>query len=238
MSHCSSKLNDVVFAAQNYNKCATLANLSGKRCIAGACARPFWGGSGVSGGVAVGIAWAGGRRGRRRAGGVGCCVLPRDAQRVVPQLFFRPRVGRACKTAAAGVPNGPCGSLKRGLLRGLAAGWPPGAAVRRCAGGHPVGPWPPCAGVAEAPERRFCNFFAGGCKFFPKKFWRFGKSDYLCTRLQEARALSSAGLEHLPYKQRVGGSNPSAPTTEDSAPHPGWQNLFLCPGKFYRLFFG
>ena len=151
---------------------------------------------------------------------------------------FRPRVGRACKTAAAGVPNGPCGSLKRGLLRGLAAGWPPCAAVRRSAGGHPVGPWPPCAGVAEAPERRFCNFFAGGCKFFPKKFWRFGKSDYLCTRLQEARALSSAGLEHLPYKQRVGGSNPSAPTTEDSAPHPGWQNLFLYPGKFYLLFFG
>ena len=26
------------------------------------------------------------------------------------------------------------------------------------------------------------------------------------------RAFSSAGLEHLPYKQRVGGSNPSAPT--------------------------
>ena len=26
------------------------------------------------------------------------------------------------------------------------------------------------------------------------------------------RALSSAGLEHLPYKQRVGGSNPSSPT--------------------------
>ena len=26
------------------------------------------------------------------------------------------------------------------------------------------------------------------------------------------RALSSAGSEHLPYKQRVGGSNPSAPT--------------------------
>ena len=28
------------------------------------------------------------------------------------------------------------------------------------------------------------------------------------------RALSSVGSEHLPYKQRVGGSNPSAPTTE------------------------
>ncbi len=29
---------------------------------------------------------------------------------------------------------------------------------------------------------------------------------------QQARALSSAGSERLPYKQRVGGSNPSAPT--------------------------
>ena len=28
------------------------------------------------------------------------------------------------------------------------------------------------------------------------------------------RAFSSAGSEHLPYKQRVGGSNPSTPTTE------------------------
>ncbi len=26
-------------------------------------------------------------------------------------------------------------------------------------------------------------------------------------------AFSSAGSEHLPYKQRVGGSNPSTPTT-------------------------
>jgi hypothetical protein len=26
---------------------------------------------------------------------------------------------------------------------------------------------------------------------------------------------SSAGSEHLPYKQRVGGSNPSTPTDED-----------------------
>ena len=155
----------------------------GQKMHCGRVCEAILGRLGVSGGVAVGIAWAGGRR-------------------------------------------------------GLAAGWPPGASVRRCAGGHPVGPWPPCAGVVAPPERRFCNFFAGGCKFFPKKFWRFGKSDYLCTRLQEARALSSAGLEHLPYKQRVGGSNPSAPTTEDSAPHPGWQNLFLCPGKFYRLFFG
>ena len=32
-------------------------------------------------------------------------------------------------------------------------------------------------------------------------------------RSHEFRAFSSAGSEHLPYKQRVGGSNPSTPTT-------------------------
>jgi hypothetical protein len=32
---------------------------------------------------------------------------------------------------------------------------------------------------------------------------------YICNPQRE---LSSAGSEHLPYKQRVGGSNPSAPT--------------------------
>ena len=31
------------------------------------------------------------------------------------------------------------------------------------------------------------------------------------------RAFSSAGSEHLPYKQRVGGSNPSTPTDKKSA---------------------
>ena len=48
-------------------------------------------------------------------------------------------------------------------------------------------------------------------------FWKiFGGSKnfpYLCNRLRkQARAFSSVGLEHLPYKQRVGGSNPSTPT--------------------------
>ena len=33
-------------------------------------------------------------------------------------------------------------------------------------------------------------------------------------RVATLRAFSSAGLEHLPYKQRVGGSNPSTPTEE------------------------
>jgi hypothetical protein len=31
---------------------------------------------------------------------------------------------------------------------------------------------------------------------------------------KKIRAISSAGSEHLPYKQRVGGSNPSSPTTQ------------------------
>ena len=54
------------------------------------------------------------------------------------------------------------------------------------------------------------NFY----NIFNPKFFYFIFSPYLCTRLQKVRALSSAGLEHLPYKQRVGGSNPSAPTKE------------------------
>ncbi len=33
------------------------------------------------------------------------------------------------------------------------------------------------------------------------------------------RAFSSAGLEHLPYKQRVGGSNPSTPTNKLKGHH-------------------
>ncbi len=38
---------------------------------------------------------------------------------------------------------------------------------------------------------------------------------YLCIAfLRKERAFSSAGSEHLPYKQRVGGSNPSTPTKQ------------------------
>lgn len=39
---------------------------------------------------------------------------------------------------------------------------------------------------------------------------------YLCTAFGNTRAFSSAGSEHLPYKQRVGGSNPSTPTSRVS----------------------
>ena len=53
---------------------------------------------------------------------------------------------------------------------------------------------------------------------------------YLCTRLRQVRAFSSAGLEHLPYKQRVGGSNPSTPTTEPASPQDGrlFRVITLC----------
>ena len=36
---------------------------------------------------------------------------------------------------------------------------------------------------------------------------------YFCTAFEKRRALSSVGSERLPYKQRVGGSNPSVPTS-------------------------
>ncbi len=50
-------------------------------------------------------------------------------------------------------------------------------------------------------------------------FWNIKKNSIFATLLEKGitiriqiRAFSSAGSEHLPYKQRVGGSNPSTPT--------------------------
>ena len=57
------------------------------------------------------------------------------------------------------------------------------------------------------------NYKKIGPKLLSKSF-----SPYLCTPFRERRVyagdreLSSVGSEHLPYKQRVGGSRPSAPT--------------------------
>ena len=47
-----------------------------------------------------------------------------------------------------------------------------------------------------------------------KIFKLFFASEKICSIFASAKAreLSSVGLERLPYKQRVGGSNPSAPT--------------------------
>ena|GEM_PF-6467506 len=46
------------------------------------------------------------------------------------------------------------------------------------------------------------------------KICRIENFAYLCNAQAIFRELSSAGSERLPYKQRVGGSNPSAPTPE------------------------
>ena len=54
-----------------------------------------------------------------------------------------------------------------------------------------------------------------GHLFFEKslrKIWWKEKNAVSLHSLTRTRAFSSAGLEHLPYKQRVGGSNPSTPT--------------------------
>ena len=52
---------------------------------------------------------------------------------------------------------------------------------------------------------------------------------YICTRNSAKGELSSVGSERLPYKQRVGGSNPSAPTTENQ-PLTVMQVVFFVPG--------
>ena len=55
-------------------------------------------------------------------------------------------------------------------------------------------------------------------QFFSKKnrenACQFKNNAYLCIAFNGKPdwAFSSAGSEHLPYKQRVGGSNPSTPT--------------------------
>ena len=60
-------------------------------------------------------------------------------------------------------------------------------------------------------------------QFFAPSLAQLRKSSYLCTANENksfsAWALSSAGSERLPYKQRVGGSNPSAPTFFQTAIH-------------------
>ena len=50
------------------------------------------------------------------------------------------------------------------------------------------------------------------------------------------RAFSSAGLEHLPYKQRVGGSNPSTSTDEEPAHSVGYFFLRLRVVIFFVYF--
>ena len=58
-----------------------------------------------------------------------------------------------------------------------------------------------------------------------RKIWRKEKNAVSLHSLTRTRAFSSAGLEHLPYKQRVGGSNPSTPT--QNRQHQGAVGFFL-----------
>ena len=55
-------------------------------------------------------------------------------------------------------------------------------------------------------------FFIETQKKTGKIFCYYKIKSYFCIAFEKQRALSSAGSEHLPYKQRVGGSNPSTPT--------------------------
>lgn len=142
----------------------------GQKMHCGRVCEAILGRLGVSGGVAVGIAWAGGRRGRRRAGGVGCCVLPPAAQRVVPQLFsarvwggLAKRPPLACQTGLAAACNGACClALPRGGPRA-----PPCAAVPaaiRWGRGHRVQAWRRRRSVV------FATFLQADANFSRKSF--------------------------------------------------------------------
>ena len=69
--------------------------------------------------------------------------------------------------------------------------------------------------VAIRSLRILADNFTFGAKKVRQKFAETKKRRTFASLLKRKRgALSSAGSEHLPYKQRVGGSNPSAPTTD------------------------
>ena len=55
------------------------------------------------------------------------------------------------------------------------------------------------------------------------------KKSLLHLQSQKEGELSSAGSEHLPYKQRVGGSNPSAPTKRSRRESDGFFYSCSCP---------
>ena len=56
-------------------------------------------------------------------------------------------------------------------------------------------------------------------------------------RSKITREHSSAGSEHLPYKKRAGGSNPSAPTVKTKALHENmWDFVFLFAYNLHTSF--
>ena len=78
-------------------------------------------------------------------------------------------------------------------------------------------------GLLRSTEEGWGKSFWGGVKISGQKVWRLWESgSTFALQFRKRRAFSSAGLEHLPYKQRVGGPNPSTPTkrepTDESLP--------------------
>ena len=61
------------------------------------------------------------------------------------------------------------------------------------------------------------NLVINFCEDFCRKSLSIQKNVVPLHRFLKERAFSSAGSEHLPYKQRVGGSNPSTPTQQAKA---------------------
>ena len=58
------------------------------------------------------------------------------------------------------------------------------------------------------------SYFVLLSDFLSKVFAVLNKSCTFALAFGNEGAFSSAGSEHLPYKQRVGGSNPSTPTIQ------------------------
>ena len=59
---------------------------------------------------------------------------------------------------------------------------------------------------------KYSNLYASSAKMFEKSEIKFASLKNVRIFAILFREHSSVGLEHLPYKQRVGGSTPSAPT--------------------------
>ena len=69
-----------------------------------------------------------------------------------------------------------------------------------------------CEDTDLGKEKRSLRLLRSEISFAGIKLFLHNSISALHLQSQNEGELSSAGSEHLPYKQRVGGSNPSAPT--------------------------
>ena len=102
--------------------------------------------------------------------------------------------------------SSPCsGADARGLRKGSFKKRLQGAAEERGGSGK--------AGFLKWNTGELAGWRSAARSVARKEGRRSKSEDCLCSPKPFLRELSSAGSERLPYKQRVGGSNPSAPTT-------------------------